>query len=469
MKLTRFRRKKIAILGLSVEGIETVKFFSNKKIPVAVFDQKKEKQFNQELIGFLIKNNIKYYLGENYFTKLSLYDLVVRTPGFPLWHNIFKILRARGIEISSHIKIFFQLCPGKIIGVTGTKGKGTTTTLIYQILKEAKKEVFIGGNIGIGPLSFLDKLTPSAFVVLELSSFQLEDITVSPHIAVILNVTADHLFSASKDSPNYHRSVKEYIQAKNNLVRFQTNKDYAVINYDYQSSRQFSRFSPARKIYFSKNKKLDEGSYVFKDKIYLKRNGQNFYICNRTQILLKGEHNLENITAAVATASLTGAAVKDMAKVIKNFPGLEHRLELVRLYKNIQFYNDSFSTTPETTIAAIRSFNQPIVLICGGSEKGSDYTLLGKEIVKGKVKNLILVGHTAPKIKLAVENASRILMKKVPITDYQGKSMAGIVETAFSQAAAGDIILLSPACASFDMFKNYKERGDLFKRAVKNI
>ncbi len=249
-----FKNKKIAIIGCSVEGLASVDFLIKQKAYLTLCDQKKEEEFKPELLKKFKQNKIKLQFGQNYLDHLEDFDLIVRTPGFPLWHSKLQKL-SKKVIVTSQTKLFFDLCPAKIIGVTGTKGKGTTATLIYQLLKKAGYQVFLGGNIGNPPFSFLEKLNNKSWVVLELSSFQLEDLKKSPHIAVVLNIASDHLYSASLESPNYHQSWQDYIKAKSNLVRFQTKNDFAVLNRDYKNSFDLRKLTKAEVWFFSTKKK----------------------------------------------------------------------------------------------------------------------------------------------------------------------------------------------------------------------
>jgi len=409
---------------------------------------------------------------------LDKFDVVFRTPGIsPLKKQLIKA-KKRGVEISSQIKLFFDLCPAKIIGVTGTKGKGTTTSLIYEILKFnqlqianskqlKKSQVFLGGNIGTPPLMFLDKLTENDIVVLELSSFQLHDLEKSPNIAVILDIKLDHL--------DYHKNRSEYVKAKKNIVKFQKKDDFVVVNMDYLTSFEFGAVSPASNIlYFSRKKFVDLGAYVRWDKdlkngkIILNTLEKTYFICKTTEVTLKGRHNLENICAAITASFVAGAKINTIKKIVAKFKGLEHRLEFVNEINGVKYYNDSFSTTPETTIAAIKSFTEPIVLIVGGSEKGSDYSELGKEIVNACVKTVIAIGLTGKKIIKSIKQNNKLTKKQIKIIQ-NCKNMKDIINTAKKEANSGDVVILSPASASFDMFKNYKDRGDQFKDRVKKI
>lgn len=412
VQLINFPRK-IAILGYGIEGQDAEKYIKKQKLKskIAILDQKFDK---------------------DYLKDLDKYDLIIRSAGvYPYKPEL------KNAKVTTPVQIFFNECRGKIIGVTGTKGKGTTATLIYQILKKAGMDVYLAGNIGKPYLALLPLIHHTSYITLELSSFQLIDLKSSPHIAVVLNVTSDHL--------DWHKNQEEYVNAKKNIVRFQKPTDYAVINEEYKTPRSFARETQAKVIFFSKQK-LEE---KFKK-----------------DLLLRGEHNLENIAAAVAVARILKIDDNIILKVVRNFKGLEHRLELVEEVKGRTFYNDSFATGPQPTIAAIRSFTEPMTLILGGSDKGLDYRELGFEIEKHKnIKNIILIGETRLKIK----NSIKIKNSKLKILDLGKSSMAEIVKIAFKETEPGGVVLLSPASASFDMFANYKDRGNQFKEAVRSL
>lgn len=465
--MDQFKSKKIAIIGLSIEGIASAQYLSAKNLDITVCDQRNEQKFEKNFLHKLRQRGVKTKLGRSYLSNLVSYDFIVRTPGFPLWNEKLQDAIKNGVIVTSQTQLFFELCKGKIIGVTGTKGKGTTSTLIYAILKDAGKKVFLGGNIGTPPFSFLDQTTKDSWVVLELSSFQLENLTISPHISVILNITSDHLYSASWESPNYHLSHGQYLQAKTNIVRFQKESDFTILNRDYERSNNLTKYTPADIWLFSIKQPVSKGAFIKKNTIFLSNQTNTFSVCQTSDIQLRGVHNLENVLAGVTASYLAGVNVGRMRATIRSFKALEHRLEYVAIRSNVQFYNDSFSTTPETTIAAIKSFTEPIILICGGSEKRSDYTKLGKEIAKSKhIKNVILIGATAKKIKKAILSSSSSISALKNKHIAGPKTMDEIVKLAYKLSAMGDVVLLSPACASFDMFKNYKERGMLFKSAV---
>lgn len=444
-----FSNKKIAVLGLGIEGADVINFLLKRGAKeITVFDQKEA----SELEFFDKFRNLNFRLGSDYLEGGLLgFDIIFRSPAFKLSLPPIMEAQKRGAEISSATKLFFDFCPGKIIGVTGTKGKGTTSTLIYKILKKAGKKVFLGGNIGKPILSLLPKIDKNSWVVLELSSFQLQDLNKSPYLAVVLFIVPEHL--------DYHKDAEEYIMAKSNIVRYQEKGDLSVLNADNSNSSSFAFLTKGKVYYFSREKQVN-GGYVKEGKIFV----FDKVIGETKKLKLLGEHNWDNICAAVTASFLVGCPLEIIKRVTFSFKGLEHRLELVGKIKGVSFYNDSFSTTPEATIAAIKAFNSPIILIIGGVEKGADYTPLGREIVRSSVKATILIGETAEMIKKIVQGAGfkgKIILLK--------GGMKKIVETAFEIAREGEIVLLSPGCASFDMFKNYKDRGLQFKKYVKAL
>ncbi len=430
----KYKGKKIAILGYGVEGKATLQCLKDHGLAATVIDKAD---------------------GDDYLSNIRSFEVIFRSPGIsPLTPELVEAVRS-GVTLTSQTEEFLESCPCTVIGVTGTKGKGTTSTLVYQILKNAGRRVFLGGNIGTPALTFLDQLTANDIVVLELSSFQLQGITRSPQIAVLLNTTSEHL--------DYHKDTKEYREAKANILRFQTESDTAIINGDYDVPGEMSQLTKGRKLYFSRNHSV-EGCYVNKrDELILNLEGKQALIGHASEMQLRGRHNLENITAASLAATVVGVSLDVIKKTIKEFTGLEHRLEFVAEIDGVKYYNDSFSTVPETAIAALSSFSEPIVLIAGGSSKNSDYTELGKVIGATALRALILIGDTANEIESKI---SPVL--KAPII-LNLEKMSDIVMAAQKVAKPGDIVLLSPACASFGLFENYKDRGNKFKSAVYDL
>jgi UDP-N-acetylmuramoylalanine--D-glutamate ligase len=453
----QFSDKKIAVLGLGVEGTAITAFLIKHGATVTVCDAKEEKELDQGLVQGVKKLGGTLQLGRSYLQNLSSFDTLVRSPGIKRSQPEIIAAEKNGVEITSQTQLFFDLCPSPIIGVTGTKGKGTTSSLIFHMLQKAGKDVHLGGNIGLPPITFLDRLTPKSIVVLELSSFQLQDLTKSPHIAVMLMITSEHL--------DYHADINEYIQAKRNILRFQTSDDYAVLNRDYLATNESDIHTDGNVLFISREREVDEGCFVRDEGVWIRTGGREQKIINTKDIKLPGKHNWENVCAAVMAATLAGVEKYDIALVLTSFSGLEHRLELVGVVRGVKYYDDSFSTTPETAIAAIAAFTAPEILILGGSSKSSDFKTLGEVIGSvTNIKAIIGIGEEWEHIKTYIQNpTSQFLLIE------GADSMEKIVQAAAKIATEGDVVLLSPACASFDMFKNYKDRGEQFKQAVLNL
>lgn len=430
---------RVAIVGFDVDGRSSYEYFSKRGHDITICDQN---------ASVKVPAGVRAHLGADYLEGLDKFDLIIRTAGL----NPRKILEKYpdiGDKISSQINEFMVASPTKhIIGITGTKGKGTTSTLTTEILRAAGRRVFLGGNIGIPVLNFIDELTPEDWVVIELSSFQLSDLKRAPHIATCLMIVPDHL--------NWHEDMADYANAKANLFRLQKSHDIAIYFADDQASHAIARQSPGDKICY-----YDEpGAYVEDDKIMI----DNQVVCRVDELRIPGKHNWQNVCAAVTTAWQAG--VMDMAAIhraVTGFTGLPHRLELVTEAAGVAYYDDSFSTTPETAIAAIEAFHQHKVLILGGSDKGiSLQPLIDTIIASPSVRHVVTIGETGPQIARKLREAS------VP-TSPGGLTMMDIVGHAHRAAESGDVVLLSPGCASFGLFKDYKDRGDQFKDAALRI
>lgn len=448
-----FRNKKIGIIGLGIEGKDALRFLVGQGAYITVFDKKKEKELDTSGVSSL---KLDLICGEDYLKHLSGFDVIVRSPG--VRPDLPEIVKAQknGAVITSSINIFFELCPAKIIGVTGTKGKGTTATLIHECLTSSGVNSYLAGNIGKPYLELLDHLNENDIVVLELSSFQLIDAQISPHIAVVINITTDHL--------DWHKDREEYILAKQNIVHFQEESDFAVLAKDYEDSLSFERLTRAEVYYFSTEENV-KGSYVEDGVIYLNENESTDGIGKVENLVIRGKHNWENVCAAVISSRLAGATVDGIKKAVFSFKGLPHRIELVGEKNDITFYNDSFATSPSPSLAAVRAFEEQVVVILGGSAKGFSYREFGQDLAKQEnLKAAIVIGQTGPEIKealLSAGYAGQIL--------EGGGNMEGIIKTAMSVANPGDVVLLSPAAASFDMFKDYKDRGNQFKVCIKRL
>lgn len=440
---------RVAILGFDVEGSASYDYFQSQGHEVTICDQNPD---------ITVPESAATQLGPDYLTGLDTFDLLVRTPGLKP-SQILEKNPAVANKITTATNEFFKACPSKnITGVTGTKGKGTTSTLIAKILEAAGNKVFLGGNIGIPVLSFLPEISSDDFVVLELSSFQLIDCQYSPNVAVCLMVVPEHL--------NWHADMAEYLEAKRQLFVHQTPNDLAVYNANSENSIEIVRSSPAVKGWYQTrpiehlvglSQEPELGVVVQNGRIVAGVED----ICGVQELALLGRHNWENVCAAIAaTWEITGHNKEAVRDVVTTFKGLEHRLELVDTVEGVAYYDDSFGTTPETAIVAVQAFREPKIVILGGSDKGASYTELAKAVKSGNVKYAVLIGQTAPDIEKALkaECFEAIL--------HGGNTMEEIIQTVREYAYEGDVVLLSTGCASFDMFKNYKDRGEQFRNAV---
>lgn len=429
---------KVAIVGFSVEGRASYDYFAAQGHELEIRDQ------NTELT---IPDGVPSVLGEAYLDNLDRFDLIVRTAG--LTPRLI-LEKNPGVEdkITTHLNEFLRVCPTKsTIGVTGTKGKGTTSTLIAEMLKAAGKSVILGGNIGVPLLPLLNELSEESWVVLELSSFQLIDLKQSPHIGICLMVVPEHL--------DWHPDVDEYTKAKEQLFLHQTADDLAIYYAENALSKLIAGQGTGRKIpYYAA-----PGATVQNDAITI----DNQTICQTSELQLLGAHNWQNVCAAVTVVWQITQDVAAIKSVLASFSGLPHRLSLVRELGGVKYYDDSFGTTPQTAMVAIESFSEPKIVILGGSDKGATYEGLAQTVANHNVRAVLLIGAQAPRIKAALED--------VGFTAFSpgGNNMPDIVATAHSLAQAGDVVLLSTACASFDMFKNYKDRGDQFIAAVQAL
>jgi UDP-N-acetylmuramoylalanine--D-glutamate ligase len=432
MKIEELKKqKKILIVGYGVEG-KAVEVFLKKYCPGVE-------------IGIADKQN-----GEDYLAKQTEYDLAIKSPGVKS-----EVLQ---IPFTTATNIFLANCLGKVIGVTGTKGKSTTATLIYEMLKKSGKSVYLGGNIGESPLVFLDKLNEHSWTVLELSSFQLKDLQQSPHISVLLMITSEHL--------DFHGDVSAYVDAKRNLIRFQTKDDFAVLNRDYPATNESDIHTEGKVFYVSRERETENGCYVREHSVWLKSEGKEKKVLDVAMIKLVGRHNLENVCAAVMAATLAGVSIEDCREVLKSFAGLPHRIEFVGEALGVRYYNDSLATVPEAAMEAIETFGDEVeTLIAGGYDRGLDFTALGEYLAKSRVRNLILFSPSGKRIWESVMAAGG----ESKIKHFMVETMHQAVFIASEETEAGKICLLSPASASFGTFKDYKDRGEQFKNEVESL
>ena len=451
------RNKKVAIIGLGVSNLPLIDYLYKLGSEITLFNNKPIEQLDKNVLDKIYEYKLKFSFGENYLNKLVGFDVIFRSPSCrPDTPQIEEEVK-RGALLTSEIELVLEMCPGTTIGVTGSDGKTTTTSLIYEILKENNYKCYLGGNIGIPLFTKLGEMKPEDFVVLELSSFQLMTMKVSPQVAVITNVTPNHL--------DIHKSYDEYKEAKANIFKNQTENDLLVLNYDNDITKKFAKEAIGSTVYFSSKEKLENGIIVDGETIKDCESGLRRHILNTKSTKLRGIHNAENMCAAIA-ATKRFVTPEVQAKAISSFAGVEHRLEFVKEIKGAKWYNDSIASSPTRTIAGLKSFDENIVLIAGGYDKHLDYTPIAKPIVEN-VGSLILLGQTANKIYSAVTYELKFSDKELPI--YKVNTLEEAVEKANEISKKGDVVLFSPASASFDMFKNFAERGNKFKQIVNKL
>lgn len=449
--------RKVAIIGLGVSNLPLLDYMYDKKAKVTVFDDREIDNISKDIMDKITSYGFEFSFGKNSLNNLKNFDIIFRSPSCLPTRPELEEEANRGAIVTTEIEMLMKMCPCKIIGITGSDGKTTTTSLINHILKKAGYNTFLGGNIGTPLFTRLSEMTPKDIVVLELSSFQLMGMEVSPDIAVITNITPNHL--------NIHKDYQEYIDAKKNIYKYQNEDGILVLNYDNEITNNCSKEAPGKVVFFSSKEKLDDG-YIIDEKIVKQCNDKiRKHILNTNDVILRGNHNYENIIAAIA-ATNTFSDIDTIVNAIKEFKPVEHRLELVREIDEVKWYNDSASSSPTRTISGLNAFDEEITLIAGGYDKNLDYTPVAKPIVK-KVKNLILMGQTSGKIFDVVKEELENQNKELNI--YMCESLEQTVELARKVTKKGQIVLFSPASASFDMFKNAVERGIKFKNLVNNL
>ena len=446
--------KKIAFIGVGVTNTDCIRLFAKKGAEVSVLDRKSREQLGA-LADEFEQSGIRLVLGDGYLDGLTGYDAVFRAPGMYFHHPALEKARQEGAVITSEMELFFRLCPCKTYAVTGSDGKTTTTTLIAEMLKASGKKVYKGGNIGRALLPVVEEVSSDDAAVVELSSFQLISMRQSPDVAVITNVAPNHL--------DVHRDMQEYIDSKKNLILHQDGFSRTVLNRDNAITRDMTGLVRGELLTFSRQEAPRFGAYLRQDGMLCMRcHGAETEILPMEQIRLPGLHNVENFLAAYS-AVWGDVPVEIMARTAQEFGGVEHRMELVRELGGVKWYNDSIGTSPTRTIAGLKAFGQKIILIAGGYDKKIPYEPLAPYLCE-KVSHLILMGATGPKIQQALEACP----------DYDGQhpalhwaeSMEQAVQTADGLAGSGDIVALSPASASFDLYPNFEKRGEHFKRQV---
>ena len=428
---------------LEANGADVILYDGNEKLdPASLKEQLGEKSGAAVLTGKLPQETI---------TSL---DMAVLSPGVPTDLPVVLAMKEAGVQVIGEIELAYQFGKGDVLAITGTNGKTTTTSLLGQIMKQAREEVYVVGNIGNPYTAVAGQMTEQAVTVAEISSFQLETIReFRPKVSAILNITPDHL--------NRHHTMEAYIEAKENIAVNQTEDDFCILNYEDRLLREFGENLRAKVLYFSSQRKLEEGIFLEDGEIVLCLNGQKETICHVDELQILGTHNHENVMAAAAMAYVYGVPAQTIRKSVLSFDGVEHRIEYVAEKNGVAYYNDSKGTNPDAAIKGIRAMKRPTVLIGGGYDKDSEYTEW-IESFDGKVKKLILLGQTREKIARDA--------KKCGFTDYVfADSFEEAVHMAVKEAVSGDAVLLSPACASWDMFPSYEVRGDKFKEIVNSL
>ena len=445
--------KKIAVLGLGVSNRPLVRLLLEFGCDVVGCDRTPREKLDAEVLE-LEAAGCKLHVGDTYLDGVEA-DILFRTPGMHPGHPAIQTLVNKGAEVTSEMEVFFEVCPCTLLAVTGSDGKTTTTTLVSEMLKASGKTVWLGGNIGTPLLSFLPEMKEEDFAVVELSSFQLMDMERSAQRAVITNLSPNHL--------DVHKDMEEYIEAKKNVYKFQNEDGLLVVNADNDITAPL--LGNGKTHYFSRRIKPENGTYLENGVIYRVKNGVSEEVMPMDTILLPGIHNVENYMTAIA---VTDGLVSDdtIRHVAATFGGVEHRIELVRVKDGVRFYNDSIASSPSRTIAGLRSFPEQVILIAGGYDKHIPFDVLGPEVCK-HVKKLYLTGDTAQKIYDAVVNCAEYAQGKPEI--FVMDDFTETVHAAAAAAESGDVVLLSPACAAFDKFKNFMVRGKFFKKLVQEL
>ncbi len=450
--------KKIALCGIGGSHLPLVDLFLKYGAEIHICDSRSSEKL-EKTIQSLESKKVTFHLGEQYLDCLSDMDIVFRTPGMKYYLPQLVEARKNGVVVTSEMEVFFDLCPCKIFAVTGSDGKTTTTTIISEILKASGKTVHLGGNIGRPLLPDIENIKNDDFAVVELSSFQLISMRRSPDVAVVTNLAPNHL--------DIHKDMSEYIDSKKNILIHQNAFSRSILNFDNEITRNFSDLTRGDTLFFSRNTEIRHGAWLDDNNdIIFSNNGQNIKVLNASEIKIPGNHNIENYLAAIC-AVWGYVSINNIKKVAENFGGVEHRFEFVKEINGVKYYNDSIASSPTRTIAgALSLFDQKLILIAGGYDKKIPFDELGPVVVN-KVKLLILMGNTAQKIEDAVKNSSSYAIDNPKIIHVS--NMEEAVDAAYKNAVKGDIVAMSPACASFDLYKNFEERGKHFKAVVNSL
>jgi len=445
-----FKNKNTLVVGLARSGVSAANLLHKLGANVTVTDEKGEETLSDNVKK--LEKGISLKLNGHDSVNINGIDLTIISPGVPWDSPFLNKIREKGIRIMSEVEFAFQQLQAPFIAITGTNGKTTTTTLTGEMLKRGGKKVFVGGNIGNPLCEEVLNGGKSELVLSEISTFQMEGSeTFKPYISAILNITPDHL--------DRHESMDEYIELKKRVFINQDENDYMILNLDDEITAGFSTEVRGKKVFFSRLKEVENGAFVREDKIIFKNDGREETVCSLKDLKLIGVHNIENTLASVAISGICGISGKIMRDVISEFKGIKHRMELVREIRGIRFINDSKGTNVGATVKSLQSFNEPIILIAGGKDKGSDYLPL-KGLIEDRVKFLILIGDAKKKIAKNLNGFKNRI---------EADTLENAVKEGYKRAKSGDIVLLSPACASFDMFRDYEDRGEQFKEIVNGL
>ena len=450
----KIEEQKVLVVGTGISGIAAAELLQSKNVDTVLFDGNKELDLNKLYEKAPELKDMPIILGELTEEQMHEFGVAVLSPGVPTDLPMVERLRAQNVAIWGEIELAYYFGKGRLIAITGTNGKTTTTALTGAIMKNYYKDVRIVGNIGIPYTSEAATMTDDTVTVAEISSFQLETIhDFCPDVSAILNITEDHL--------NRHHTIECYIKTKEDITRNQTKDQVCVLNYEDEVLRSFGESAPAKVVYFSSHRKLDNGFYLEGEDIYYAVDGQSTHVINVNELNLLGRHNYENVMAACAMSVNFGVPMDKIVEVLKIFQAVEHRIEYVTEKRGVKFYNDSKGTNPDAAIQGIRAMNRPTFLIGGGYDKQSEYDEW-IEAFDGKVKKLVLIGQTAEKI----ENCAH---RHGFMDTVRKDTFEEAIQYCYDNAKSGDAVLLSPACASWGMFPNYEERGRIFKEYVRNL
>ena len=451
-----FRGKRVTVVGLGIEGVDLVRYLVGKGALVTVSDSRPPERLTPRLRD-LDGLPVSLSLGRNDPADTITADHVFVSQGVPLDIPALTAARDRGVPLDSMMRLFLDLCPGPVVGITGSSGKSTVTSLVEAMFAAARREHVVGGNIGVGLLSLLDDIGPETWVVLEISHTQLELMAKSPHVACVLNVTPNHLDRYSWDS---------YVALKRNILRHQTPDDVAVLGYDNEVSRSLASDARGKVVFFSDGADLPGPAAVVRDDAIVWRDGaKDTPVMPVNEIPLRGRHNVANVLAATAIASACGIGVDAMATAVRSFKAVPHRLEFVASVDGVTYYSDSIATTPERTLAGVRSFTEPVVLLLGGREKHLPLDEMFREVC-GRCRALVFFGEARETLAAVARATCDAVSQDKRPSLHVVDTLDDALPVARATARPGDVVLLSPACTSFDAYDNFEERGEHFRRLV---